>query len=510
MVRNARTQLFPNVLASGLTYLVAIGIGFVMPRIIYESVGQEALGVWDLGWSFLIYVSFSGLGFGQAVAYFIARKGAELQHSEIGSICATAWWAQCFVGLVIAGSFVILMNLAAASHSDNAVLMDEIAKITTFLSLTIAVVALGDIAHGVLIGQHESRITEYINLVHDLLLACAMVVVLLLGYGIQGLAMVTLILRVCSELTRYLFAYRVCKEMSINPFLVTIGNGAVLLRYSMKTSINVLQDLLVHQSMRLLLFLSMGPLVLAAFSRYATIMRQINRLTDRLSMSLSTVTSALVASGAEEEVVSLYVQGTRMAVLISLPLLTVFAVAGDLIVALWMGPEFVIDHVAVLLAAGALLHANYSISYRLLSGLNAHGRIGLFSIFLSGLGVMAALSSIENINAVNAAFIVALVLLVTVHIPHILFMLFKVHANPLRQIFEIYAKPIVINAVFLLTLLLARWVAQEVNAYLAGLIAAVAFFGLFWASWNFVVNADLKLRIKSFVLRQDNSETGVY
>ena len=152
MVRNARTQLFPNVIASGLTYLVAIGIGFVMPRIIYESVGQEALGVWDLGWSFLIYVSFSGIGFGQAVAYFIARKDAELQHSEIGSICATAWWAQCFVGLVIAGSFVILMNLAAASHSDNAVLMDEIANITTFLSLTIAVVALGDIAHGVLIG----------------------------------------------------------------------------------------------------------------------------------------------------------------------------------------------------------------------------------------------------------------------------------------------------------------------------------------------------------------------
>ena len=227
-------------------------------------------------------------------------------------------------------------------------------------------------------------------------------------------------------------------------------------------------------------------------------------------MSLSTVTSALVASGAEEEVVSLYVQSTRMAVLISLPLLTVFAVAGDLIVSLWMGPEFVIDHVAVLLAAGALLHANYSISYRLWSGLNAPGRIGLFSIFLSGLGVMAALSSIENVNAVNAAFIVALVLLVTVHIPHILFMLFKLHTNPLRLVLEIYAKPIVINAAFLLTLLLARWFALEVNAYLSGLIAAVAFFGLFWASWNFVVTADLKLRIKSFVLRQDNSETGVY
>jgi O-antigen/teichoic acid export membrane protein len=195
----------------------------------------------------------------------------------------------------------------------------------------------GDIAHGVLIGQHKSRITEYINLVHDVLLAFAMVAALLLGYGIQGLAIVTLILRVCSELVRYVFAYIVCKEMTINPFDVSIEKGATLLRYSMKTSINVMQDLLVHQSMRLMLFLSMGPLVLAAFSRYATIMRQVNRLTERLSMSLSSVTSALVASGAEDEVVSLYIQSTRMAVLISLPLLTVFAVAGDLIVSLWMG-----------------------------------------------------------------------------------------------------------------------------------------------------------------------------
>jgi O-antigen/teichoic acid export membrane protein len=510
MVRNARTQLFPNVFASGLTYLVAIGIGFVMPRIIYESVGQEALGIWDLGWSFLIYVSFSGIGFGQALSYFIAQKDAERQHAEIGSICATGWWAQCFISLVMAGAFIVVMNLAAASHSDNLVLMIEIDQITTFLSLTIGVVMFGDIAHGVLIGQHKSRITEYINLVHDVLLAFAMVAALLLGYGIQGLAIVTLILRVCSELARYVFAYTVCKEMSINPFDISIEKGATLLRYSMKTSINVMQDLLVHQSMRLMLFLSMGPLVLAAFSRYATIMRQINRLTERLSMSLSSVTSALVASGAEDEVVSLYIQSTRMAVLISLPLLTVFAVAGDLIVSLWMGPEFVVDHVAVLLAAGALLHANYSISYRLLSGLNAHGRIGLFSIFLSGLGVMAGLSAIESVNAVNAALIVALVLMVTVHLPHISFMLFKISANPLRLLFEIYSKPIVINLLFLGVLLLARWLALETNSYLAAAVVVIGLTGVVWASWQFVVSADLKSRIRGFVLRQDESETGVY
>ncbi|XOV81747.1 MAG: lipopolysaccharide biosynthesis protein [bacterium] len=510
MVRNARTQLFSNVLASGLTYLVAIGIGFVMPRIIYEAVGQESLGIWDLGWSFLIYVSFSGIGFGQAVSYFIARKDAEKLQSEIGSICATGWWAQCAVSLVTAGSFVIIMNLAAASHSDNPVLMDEISRITLYLSLTIGIVMFGDIAHGVLIGQHKSRITEYINLIHDLLLAFAMVAALLLGYGIQGLALVTLILRLCSELVRYVFAFSICRQMSISPFQVSTENGATLLRYSMKTSINVLQDLLVHQSMRLLLFLSMGPVVLAAFSRYATIMRQINRLTDRLSMSLSTVTSALVASGAAEEVSSLYVESTRMAVLISLPLLSVFAVGGDLIVTLWMGPEFVIDHVAVLLASGALLHANYSISYRLLSGLNAHGRIGLFSIFLSGLGVMAALSTIESVNAVNAALIVALVLLVTVHVPHVVFMLFKSHANPLRLILDIYAKPIGINITFLALLLAARWLAENGNGILAATVTALSVFSVCWASWHFVVGEDLKLRIKGFVLRQGNSETGVY
>lgn len=510
MVRNPRTQLFPNVFAAGLTYVVAIGIGFIMPRIIYESVGQEALGVWDLGWSFLVYVSFSGIGFGQAVAHFIAGKDAQGQSEDIASICSTGWWGQCLAATFTAGLFVLVMQFAGQSENTDLVLRNELEQITTFLSLTICVVMFGDIAHGVLIGQHESRITEYINLVHDVMLAIAMIAALLLGLGIQGLALVTFLLRVCSELTRYAFAFRVCRHMNLDPRIASFSNMAILLRYSLKTSITVLQDLLVFQSMRLVLFLSLGPLALAAFSRYATIIRQINRMPERLSLSLASMTSALVAGGAENEVPRLYIQSTRLAVLISLPLLVIFAVCGDLIVTVWMGPEFVIDHVAVLLASGALLHANYAISYRLLSGLNAHGRIGLFSIFLSGVAILSALLTVTTFTAVTAALVVAIVLLVTVHLPHISFMLLKTGASPIRMLIDIYKKPLLLNGLFLMLMLVCRKLAESGGVYTAAVLATLAGVLVIWSSWRYVLDAQIKLKIKEFFVRpQTDSEPGV-
>jgi O-antigen/teichoic acid export membrane protein len=262
--------------------------------------------------------------------------------------------------------------------------------------------------------------------------------------------------------------------------------------------------------MRLLLFLSLGPLALAAFSRYATIIRQINRMTERLSLSLATVTSALVAGGAEHEVPRLYIQSTRLAVMISFPLLVVFAVCGDLIVTLWMGPEFVIDHVAVLLATGALLHANYAISYRLLSGLNAHGRIGLFSIFLSGLAILAALLTFSSFTAVNAAFVVAIVLLVTVHLPHISFMLLKAGGSPGHMLMDIYTKPLLLNSLFLVALLVCREMADSGSYYYVPVVlATMAGMLLIWSSWRYALDAQMKSKIVAFVRPGADSHPGV-
>ena len=65
--KSGQRELLPNVFASGIAYLVGAAIGFIMPRIIYDSVGPIALGLWDLGWSFLLYSSFPGIGFGPAL-----------------------------------------------------------------------------------------------------------------------------------------------------------------------------------------------------------------------------------------------------------------------------------------------------------------------------------------------------------------------------------------------------------------------------------------------------------
>ena len=42
---SGQRELLPNVFASGIAYLVGAAIGFIMPRVIYDSVGPIAFGL---------------------------------------------------------------------------------------------------------------------------------------------------------------------------------------------------------------------------------------------------------------------------------------------------------------------------------------------------------------------------------------------------------------------------------------------------------------------------------
>ena len=428
-----------------------------MPRLIYETVGQVSLGLWDLGWSFLVYVSFSGIGFGPAIAYYSARHRANDEDALLAETNTTGVWCQLAfaiaLGVLFVSGFALVSSLTDLLGPQESRALSEIG---IFLGMAITLVIAGDAAHGALIGRHKARITEYINMVHDIGLAVAMVCVLLLDYGIVGLAIATFLLRLIIEMARFWFALRLCDEFGFKLRLYSFGAARKLTRYAIKTSTAVFQELLIFQTARLALFIGAGPVALAAFSRYATIARQINRLTERLSISLPAVASSFNAQGDHEEIKNLYVNSARVGMLLTLPILSIFCVFGDAIVELWMGPEFVAKNISWIFAAGALLHAHYAICTRVMSGINAHGRITLACLSLSGFTFLVICFVTFPQDMFEAALIITCVMLLTVHLPYIIFTGWKLSISAADVIADIYIRPLLLNACFLATLYIAN------------------------------------------------------
>ncbi len=498
MSRLGHTQLSTNVAASALAFTVAVVIGFIMPRLIYESVGQIPLGLWDLGWSFLIYISFSGAGFGPAIGYFSANFRASAEAHRVATFCATGLWCQLLFALLLAvlfvGGFYLIAAEATQLDDTNSALLNQIGF---YLGISVGLVILGDYAQGLLLGAHKARVSEMISIWHDVGLAIAMVGVLLAGHGIAGLAIVTAIMRFAAESVRFTYAVKHCREFNLHPDLFDYDAARQLVRYGVKTSAALLQELLVLQAARLMLFFSAGPMALAAFSRYTTLARQINRIVDRLSISVPTIASGYHAEGNPQAVRDLYVSSTRAGMLLILPFLCVFAVFGDEIVGLWMGTEFVVADVASLLAAAGLLHANYAISVRTLSGINAHGRITLFCVALSALAMLLVLQITFPITQIEAAGVIMLVSVFAVQLPYIMFTGFKLGTSTYALLARACAKPALVNALFCCALLWARSLWDAGLLIWTATVCASACVALLTVYWQFVLSDANKQAIRN-------------
>jgi len=497
MSQSGHSQLVPNVIASALAFAVAVGIGFVMPRVIYESVGPVPLGLWDLGWSFLVYVSFSGIGFGPAIAHYVADHMSRARIDEVSEVCVTGFWLQLLFAAGLATAFVVGIGYVSDSmevlETQSTVSLNQIG---TFLGLAIGFVVLGDFAHGVLLGTHKARVTEAINIVHDLALAVTMVVVLLNDYGIVGLAVATALLRFVSECARFWYAASNCMGFTILPHGFRVATAVRLVRFGIKTSAAVFQEILVYQVARLVLFFNAGPLAFAAFSRYATLARQISRMVDRLSISVPALTSGLVAEGDEPRVRALYVNALQASMMVTLPALSVFCVFGDAIIDLWMGSEFVITDVSWVFAGGVLMHASYAICHRTLSGLNAHGRIALFCLFISGLVLLLALLFTSPQTPYAAAWLIMGTMLVSVHMPYIVFSSRKLSMSLAEFIVSAYGKPLLVNGLFLGALLISANEHSSGHPIVSMVVAGISIAGLVASYWYFVMSADGKRFIR--------------
>jgi len=495
--QSGHSQLVPNVFASALAFAVAVGIGFIMPRVIYESVGPVPLGLWDVGWSFLVYVTFSGIGLGPAVAHYVADRFSRAKLDAVSEVCATGFWLQLVFALGLAVTFVIGIVFISESmevlETRNTV---SLAQIGVYLGFAIGFVALGDFAHGVLLGTHKARVAEAINIAHDLVLAVSMVVVLINGYGIVGLAAATALLRFVTEGGRLWYTAVHCDEFSLRPRHFRVSTAKKLVGFGVKTSAAVFQELLVYQVARLILFFNAGPLALAAFSRYATLARQINRMIDRLSISVPALTSGLLAEGDDRRIRELYVNALQASMMITLPALAIFCVFGDAIINLWMGSEFVITNVSWVFAGGVLMHASYAICHRTLSGLNAHGRITLFCLFISGLVLLLVLLFTTPQTPYAAAWMIMGTMVVTVHMPYLIFASRKLSVSLAEIIVSAYGKPLLVNGLFLGTLVISSNELSSGHPIASMVVAGTSIAGLVASYWYFVMSADGKRFIR--------------
>ena len=392
-------SLASSVLTSWAALLVSLASGFVLPRLIGDQLGQEILGIWDFGWSLVAFTSLLRIGVASSVSPYVARytKLNDLEGLN-RSVNASALALTISFGLslfLLAAFWLVTPRLLGSDDAGHVALARTLIII---LGLNAALQMPLGLYSGVLNGLRRFDLKNGAQSAGDILSVVVMVTLLYSGAGLPWLAATALSCELLVALINYVSCRRLCPGLSVVPWRTDRASVLDVLGFGGKSMLQHVSRVGLYQASGMIVSAFMGPAALAVYSRQRALIAYASKLMNQYGAVFAPSASALYAAGDHEGLRRLAFRSTRFGLYFTLPIVALLAISGGAVVRLWMGPGYEAPAALALLAAGHLVSLSQRGAYRILQGMNRHGRpaaaecvcailsIGLGIFLVGGLG----------------------------------------------------------------------------------------------------------------------------
>lgn len=353
-----RDRLTWNVLVSWASMAVNIVLGFVMPRLVDEQLGQVSLGIWDFAWALANYITLVNLGVGSNAARYMASFAVDGDVGRLQRIVSSAHVVQVAIGTAVAIAAVcVAATLDQWLPAEMAERNNEAKWVLLLLGLSIAIEMYFDAWRGVLTGIHRWDLHNGINTLHSVLSATTMLSALLAGYGLIGMASMYCASSLVSELVRWRAARRHCPEARIQFALANRDDIRLVSLFGFKNVIAMAGPLLVQQTLSVLITLRLGPAMLAIFSRPTALTRPVEMMVYKFAFVLMPMAGSMQAQGDPAALRRFFIDMCEVGWALAIPGGLFLMLLGPDIIELWMGADYVSREMIVALAGGGMLAA---------------------------------------------------------------------------------------------------------------------------------------------------------
>jgi O-antigen/teichoic acid export membrane protein len=369
-------RLAKNVVAGYAGHFVFIVLGFIMPRVIDTHVGQVGLGIWDFSWSFVNYLNVAMIGIGSSVNRFVAKYRTSNDLVALGRLVSTVVAVQIAIAAaVLAASGALFFFIPVLFSARLGGQAGTAGYVVGLLGASLAVQMAFDAWRGVLSGCHRWDYYNAINAGGYAVTALIMIVVLLSGGGLVGIASAYLAVTFVTELVRYFVARRVCPELVLSRAAVNRDDARKVVRFGVRTVVLSLPAIIVIQTASLFVATSLGPAALAVLARPLSLVHHVSTLMNKYSYVLTPIAGSIQGAQDSAELQRFVFRHARAGWLFAIPPLSFMFVLGDVLLELWMGAEYADQKTIAILCVGFLASISQSPILRILTGLNAHGRV---------------------------------------------------------------------------------------------------------------------------------------
>lgn len=374
----------------GLTMLAA----FIVSPIVVHNLGNERYGIWTLIGSVTSYFTVLDFGFSTAIIRFIAKYEAQGRKDLARKIYSNSFIFFAGVSLVIIVVSAVFGVFLAKVFNIHAVSEKYVYAVFFIVSADLAVSIFFSVFVDTLRAESDFLSINIISIILTIIKNILLVILVVHEYNLLSIATLQLIMTAIRVSAFHHLIKKNHGHFSFQKNDIDKMTFREITSYSSYSFIiSVAQKILFYtDSVVIGAFLSVTHV--AFYSIPMTLISYLEKIIYAAVSVCTPMVSANEARGDSQNNKAIYVLGTKLSLIISMPILFVLFTKGDSFIRLWMGPEYGrhAANVIKILSVGYGFSLSQGIANSVLKGVSKHKVYALMlsaeAVFNLGLSII--------------------------------------------------------------------------------------------------------------------------
>ena len=327
---------------------------------------------------------------------------------------------------------------------------------------------------GVILGIQRYDVLAKVGILFSIIKAGLTVLILSSGYGLIALSLMHLGTNLATSMYGRYYCKKEIPGLEIRFWKYSSEWYGKIFNYSYKTFVMFIGQKIVYFSDSIVIGIMLGPAHVTFFVIGASLTEYMRRIVNQMTQMFTPLTSELQARGEEEKIKDVLMRGTKMSLIIALPISIVFLTMGKRFISLWMGKEYgpLSGDVLIVLTITHLFSVAQYTTQDILQGLNRHGVCATCRCVEAIANLILSIVLIRSLGIIGVAVGTAIPHLATALFVYPYFISRVVKFDFRQYVLRSYLAPILSSIPFLACCVLIEYRYPAAN--LAGFFARVA------------------------------------
>lgn len=326
---------------------INLAIGSIIPMIytpiMLDILGQAEYGLYSLSSSVTSYLTLLNFGFGTAIIRYICKYRAENKMDELRKVYGVFLiiYALMSAIVIVAGLFIVLSaDVLFSKGLTNSEIL-KLKYLISIMTISVAVNFPASVFSSIIISYERFIFKRFIDVFATILAPVANLVLLFLGFGSIGMAMVSLMLHL---ITLPLYIWYCSNKLKVTPLFKIPSKKFIkeLITFSLFVFIASIVDTLFWATDKVLLGALAGSTVVAVYNVGATFNTIVGQLSQSISVVITPKINAMVTTDGDNKtaLTDIFIKVGRVQYLVLALVVSGFIAFGKPFINLWAGAEY--------------------------------------------------------------------------------------------------------------------------------------------------------------------------